>query len=304
MRVTIEFAVIGVPSSAGAHHAGQDRAPAALRDRGLIGRLDAGGVHVLDTGDVAGEIWKPDAADAVIRNMTAVIRVALAVADAVERENSAGRTPLVIGGDCTVTLGVIAGLQRVLSDVRLAYLDGDADLSSPDRTRSGILDASGVAHLLGIADTPLARIGRTFPMLGRHQLTLLGYDPADYDSFDAQALAQRPGLVHASDADVRADPIGAAQRAVDAIAHDDASIVVHFDVDAVDSRDLALANFPHYGTGIPLDTAGQVLRTLLSAPGLAAIVLTEVNPSHDPDGTQLDRYIDTVATAICDSQSR
>ncbi len=135
-------------------------------------------------------------------------------------------------------------------------------------------------------------------MLDEHQLTLLGYDPTDHDSFDEQALRQRRGLVHASDTDVRADPIATALRAVSAIATDDASIVVHFDVDAVDSRDLALANFPHYGTGIPLHVARQVLGILLNTPGLTALVLTQVNPTHDPAGTQLDRYIDTIVAAI------
>ena len=64
---------------------------------------------------------------------------------------------------------------------------------------------------------------------------MLGHDPTDTDSFDEHALHQRPQLVHASDADVRADPTGSAQRALDAIVTDDASIVVHVDVDADDS---------------------------------------------------------------------
>jgi arginase len=75
-------------------------------------------------------------------------------------------------------------------------------------------------------------------------------------------------------------------------------VVVHFDIDAVDSRDLPLANFPHYGTGVPLHIAAQVLHVLLRAPGLAAVVLTEINPSHDPDGALLDRYIQTLTDAF------
>lgn len=155
--MAVELAVLGVPSSAGAHHAGQDLAPGALRERGLIDRLRADGLEVVDVGDVAGERWAVDAIDSTARNMTAVVGVALAVADAVEREYRPGRVLLVLGGDCTITLGVVAGLQRVADDVRLAYFDGDADLNSPGRTRSGVLDATGVAHLLGIAATPPRR---------------------------------------------------------------------------------------------------------------------------------------------------
>jgi arginase len=293
-----ELSVLGVPTSAGAHHAGQDLAPAALRERGFVAGLRGAGLRVTEAGDVAGEVFRADAADATARNLGAVVRVARSVAAAVEREARVGRVPIVLGGDCTITLGVVAGLQRVHEDVRLAYFDGDADLNSPQRTRSGILDATGVAHLLGIADTPLAQIGRTNPLLGDHQLVLLGYDPTDPDSFDADQLRARPALRHFDDATVRADPIATARLAVEALTSPDAAIAVHFDVDAVDSRDLPLGNFPHYGTGVPLATAGLVLEELLAAPGMRALVLTEVNPTHDPAGTQLSRYVETVTHAI------
>ena len=65
-----------------------------------------------------------------------------------------GSLVLVLGGDCTITLGVLAGLQRVEPDAGLVYFDGDADLSMPG-AGSGILDAMGIAHLLGLAETGL-----------------------------------------------------------------------------------------------------------------------------------------------------
>ena len=47
-----EWTVIGVPTSAGAHHAGQEQAPAALREAGLIERLREAGLSVADAGDL------------------------------------------------------------------------------------------------------------------------------------------------------------------------------------------------------------------------------------------------------------
>ena len=299
-----ELAVLGVPTSAGAHHAGQDLTPAALRELGFVDRLRESGFDVTDVGDVAGEVFAPDTLEATARNIEAVVRVARQVADAVEREARADRVPIVVGGDCTITLGVVAGLQRVRDDVRVAYLDGDADLNSPEGTGSGILDATGVAHLLGIADTPLGRIGPRSPMLDDQQLVLIGYDPTDQDSVDVDALAARPSLQHFTDADVRADPAGVVRRAVAALAGDDMAVAVHFDVDVVDSRDLPLANFPHYGTGVSLVTAEQVLGGLLAAPAVSALTLTEVNPTHDPTGAQLTRYVEAVTHAIADGLGR
>jgi arginase len=53
-----------------------------------------------------------------------------------------------------------------------------------------------------------------------------------------------------------------------------------------------------------LASAGLVLQTLLAASGLAALVLTEINPTHDPDGAQLERYIETVTSAVTKSLGR
>jgi arginase len=37
----------------------------------------------------------------------------------------------VLGGDCTITLGVLAGLQRAEPDTGPVYFDGDAERSAP-----------------------------------------------------------------------------------------------------------------------------------------------------------------------------
>jgi arginase len=293
-----QVTLIGAASSAGTHHAGQDQAPTALRAAGLPERLRAVGVTVEDRGDLVHEVFVADEMASTARNLASVVRVARAVADAVADALAHGALPVILGGDCTITLGVVAGAQRDDPATGLLYFDGDADLANPATTGSGVLDAMGIAHLLGLADTELARLGVAVPMLTDERLALIGYDETDPETFAAEVLRDRPALVRFADHQVRADPAGCARSAVAALQHHTSSLVVHFDVDAVDSRDLPLANFPHYGTGIPLAAAGEVLSVLCAAPTLAAIVLTEVNPSYDPSGHQLARYVDTVAAAI------
>jgi arginase len=156
----------------------------------------------------------------------------------------------------------------------------------------------GIAHLLGLADNDLARLGPTWPMLADSRLVLYGYDETDPETHQASVLAAHPGLVRFPDRAVRADPAGTAAAALAAVTAGTADIVVHFDVDAVDSRDLPLANFPHYGTGVPLAAAARALATFYRAPGLRAAVLTEINPSYEPSGAALARYVDAVAGAL------
>jgi arginase len=111
------WVIIGVPSSAGAHHAGQERAPAALRAAGLLDRLCAAGVDVSDAGDLPVTPFAVDRGHPLARNLGAVVTVARQVAAAVASQLEAGRLPLVAGGDCTITLGVIAGFRRHHPDV-------------------------------------------------------------------------------------------------------------------------------------------------------------------------------------------
>jgi arginase len=290
--------VLGVPSSAGAHHAGQDAAPAAMRAAGLVERLRSRGADVDDGGDLAGEVFTVDNDNPTHRSLPAVLRVARAVADATAEVLRSGRVPLLLGGDCTITLGAMAGTQRVHPDAGLAYFDGDADLSTPARTHSGVMDAMGIAHLLGIADSELARLDRPEPMLIEERLVMLGYDPRDQDAFDADALARHPGVLHHPYHDLRLAPEKVAHEAISTLEATSSRIVVHFDIDVVDSNDVPLGNFPHYGTGVSLETAGRVLEILCATPRLAAIVLTEVNPSYDPSGRSVSRYVETVAGAI------
>jgi arginase len=209
-----------------------------------------------------------------------------------------GSIPLVIGGDCTITIGVVAGLQRRRPRIGLFYFDGDADLATPETTTGGVLDAMGIAHLIGVADTELARIANQQPILADQRLVLFGFDESDPETFHDSILDARPDLLRFADRQVRADPAGCTAAALSALAQAGDGIVVHFDVDAVDSGDLPLANFPHYGTGVTLEQAGRVLGVAAGAPGLAAVVLTEVNPGHDPGGQQIHRYVTTVSDAL------
>jgi len=288
--------VIGAATSAGTHHAGQERAPDAMRAAGFIERLVRAGITVTDHGNVASETFVVDASGSPTRNEAATVRAARAVADAVEFAARDGSLVLVLGGDCTITLGVLAGLQRVEPDAGLAYFDGDADLSTPG-AGSGILDAMGVAHLLGLAETGLTGLFTSRPPLAGRRLAMLGYDETDPESYRRSVFDARPDLTRYPDHAVRADPVGCARGALAALEEAE-RLIVHFDVDAVDSGELPLANYPHYGTGVPLAVARQVLSVLFAAPTLSAVVLTEVNPSYDPSGDSLDRYLEAVTGAL------
>ncbi|HTX83966.1 MAG TPA: arginase family protein [Streptosporangiaceae bacterium] len=288
--------VIGVPTSAGAHHAGQERAPAALRAAGLADRLQTRGLTVADAGDLPVSVFAVDHEHPRARNLAAVVKVAREVADAVASAVEAGLRPLVLGGDCTITLGVIAGFRQVHPGTGLAYVDGDVDLGAVSAESSGILDATGIWHLLGYGEPELAGLAGNPPLLDPSRLAIVGCDPREVTEDGRRFLADHrvsytdgPGLI--------ADPEAAGRKALAALAGS-GPMVVHFDVDVVDSGDLPLGNFPHYNSGVRLTDVERCLRVLLADASCAGLVLTEVNPTYDPDGSQLDRYLEALTTAL------
>jgi arginase len=295
--MTDSWTLIGVPTSAGAHHAGQDRAPAALRAAGLLDRLEAAGVTVRDAGDLPGAVFAVDHDRPHARNLAAVVKVASEVADAAEAILRAGLRPLVLGGDCTITVGLVGGVRRVHPDAGLAYVDADADLGGLSNETSGILDGTGIWHLLGHGEPELAGLAGEPPLLEGTRLAMLGLDPRELTHTGRRFLAEN-GVRYIEGPQFMTDPQAAARQALTALRATSGRMAVHFDVDVVDSGDLPLGNYPHYNSGVSLAAVTAALATLVADSSCVALVLTEVNPSYDPDGGQLDRYIDAVVTAL------
>jgi arginase len=295
------FALLGVPTSAGTHGPGQEKAPGALRAAGLVRALEAAGVEVEDGGDLPVAMYRAAVADPRQRDLDGVADVAGRVAGRVAEVLDRKMTPLVLGGDCTITLGVVAGFARHGDDLGLLYFDGDADLSIPATTSSGVLDSMVVAHLLGEGAPALARLGPRSPLLPADRLVLFGFDDPDDLGEAQQALLARHGPTAWPASRIRAaagGPRAAAAAALGDLEARAGTVVVHFDVDAVDTGDLPLANFPHFNQGLTLAAAVACLEVFCGSAKLGGVVVTEVNPDHDPDGTQLGRLVDGLAAAL------
>ncbi len=296
------LALVGVPTSAGTHGPGQEKAPGALRAAGLVRALEAAGVEVRDEGDLPVAMYRAAVADPRQRDLDGVAEAAGRVADRVAEVLDQGRTPLVLGGDCTITLGVVAGFARHGGDdFGLLYFDGDADLSTPATTSSGVLDSMVVAHLLGEGAPALTRLGPRVPLLPGDRLVLFGFDDPDDLGEAQQALLARHGPTAWPASRIREVPGGPRAAAVAALGDLEARagrVVVHFDVDVVDTGDLPLANFPHFNQGLTLADAVACLEVFCGSAKLGGVVVTEVNPDHDPDGTQLGRLVDGLVAAL------
>lgn len=288
------LAVIGVPSSAGAFAPGQEGAPAALRAAGLIERLQAAGLSVTDRGDSAVWRWRPDRKRPRAQNLEAVIVQATETSHRVREAVAAGEVPLVLGGDCTIELGTVAGFLSLPSAARigLLYVDLHADLNVPDSEPEGAFDWMGMAHLLGEdqAVPELSRFGSRFPLLDAADVCIFGHGLNRATPWEREVIARRTIRIVPVE-DVAADPEGAASRALAGFDGYDA-LLIHFDVDVIDFTDAPLSENTGRNEGLTLDQAFRALRILIASPIFSALTITELNPLHgEEDGATLERFV-------------
>jgi arginase family enzyme len=189
-----EFGLLGVPSSAAAHGPGQEKAPAALRRAGLPERLTAAGARVADYGDLPVVRWRPDPQQRRPHNLQAVLDVLGEASRRVGEILADGRVPLVLGGECSVTIAVMAAFRDRGIEPALLYMDGGVDLFTPATNPTGILDSMGVAHLLDEPGTAvdLAGLGPARPLLRADRLLLFGYHAGPWAGRRARRVTPWP----------------------------------------------------------------------------------------------------------------
>ena len=245
------ISLIGIPSSAGAHWPGQEKTPQYLRDAGLIKQLEKGGFDIADFGDLPLVRFRPDKENRNKQNWKKVLDMATGVASKVASAVEEGTIPLIIGGDCTISLGVINGFITKEEDLSLLYFDGHVDLNTPLTSVSGILDSMGIAHMIGAEGTvkELTHIGKRFPLLPKEKIVLFGYNPKENNKPELELL-EKLKIKNYSLEDIRLKGIEAAREALNHLEQNSKKFLVHLDVDVIDFTDLPVADVPQYSQGL------------------------------------------------------
>src|SRR5919108_1785832 len=137
MNVTI----IGVPYDLDRPYTGMGKAPDALLDAGLAQRLKARGCATI----LAEMIDIPPSDEP---REERIGQLQARVGYEVARARAAEFFPLILGGDCTVALGALAGLLDPAAS-GVAWFDAHGDFNTPDTTPSGNLGGMPLACAVG-----------------------------------------------------------------------------------------------------------------------------------------------------------
>jgi arginase len=289
--------VVGAPTSAGSYAAGQETAPRVLRERGLLDRLRAGGREVVDAGDGPLQVWHPDREHPLAQNFAEAAKAIRAVDRMVGSALDAGHDVLLLGGNCTIAVGVMSALVRRDADSALVYVDRHFDLNTPASTRDGTLDWMGMACALDLLpDAPDFAFPRT-PLLTPQQLLYVGVDAARATKWERDEV-QRLGLAWRSSEALASDPRGESGAAADWLGA--RSFALHLDVDVLDFIDLPLAeDTDGRNSGPSLASTSILLSSMAATDGFRVLSIGELNPTRaagTPDA--IPRFIEALGEAL------
>jgi arginase len=282
-ETTRGIAIIAAPSNLGLRPPqptsvpGCAKAPEALREAGLYQRLISAGA--LDAGTVLAPRYVDDSEPGRLRNQDGILDYSRRLSDRITKFVSHGRTPLVIGGDCSILVG--AGLAMACHGrYGLVHLDGHTDFRHPGNSPScASLAGEDLAAVVGRHWPTVSDIDGLAPYF--HPLDTAHIGCRDNDEHLTETRAHLGKVVPVSEIKSRG-----VQTTIDATLDIVASadldgFWLHLDVDILDPHHLPAVDSPDPG-GIDPSQLRQLLAGL--APHALGAEVTIFDPDLDPGG--------------------
>lgn len=279
------------------HEPGTWRAPQALTDAGLIDALEP--TRAID-------LPRPNYEAAAqpgtrICNGHAIRAFNSALADVVSPILRTREFPIIVGGDCSILLGALAGLRRI-GPLSLVHIDGHSDFRHP-----GNYDTSATLGSVGGMDLALATgrgealltdwPGVPTPLVSDEQVVQIG----ERESRDADFAW--PGVndtaITRMDAFMVRE-IGAAavlQRTREVLDRTGWPFWIHLDVDVLDQTVMPAVDLPG-SPGIDPRELVMLLRSLIEDERCAGLSVTIFDPDLDPAGTHARFLVSLLGDAI------
>jgi len=284
--------LLGVPSNSSGMTDGVARAPAALREAGLLEALREHG-DVYDYGDVTLPDPSPERDDVTLLiDPGGLVTLVARVRDAVASILNDGRFPLVIGGDCPLLLGCLAAIRKQ-GRIGLLFVDGHEDAYLPAQSSTGEAADMELALALGMVDVSWsAELATTLPLVGPADVRVLGArDAGLLDAEGVPSLGDRLSVIDG--AHFAADPAGEIAAACTSLPD---PWWFHLDLDVLSTQALPAVDYPQDG-GLAWEELGIVTETALRAAPVGWDV-TIYNPDMDPDRTHGRRIVGALGSAV------
>ena len=292
-----DIALISVSIDLGAGRRGVDMGPSALRIAGITREIEAIGHRVAELGTLtAGGLETTEAGESELRFLDEVADVAQRTGGLVRAGLDGGCTPLVLGGDHSLSIGSVAAVadhhRSRGASIGVIWVDAHADMNRPATTPTGNIHGMSLAVLLGHGD-PQLTAGRASVVPAN--VSVLG--ARSLDSGEKRLILDLGVRVFTmSEIDERG--VGPCMdEALERANAGTAGFHLSFDLDALDPRIAPGVGTPVRG-GLTYREGHLVCEKAAHSGRLLSLELVELNPVLDDRNQTAELGVGLVASAL------
>ncbi len=277
------ISILGAPLDLGAGRRGVDMGPSALRLAGLNAKLTSLGYKVDDLGNVS--VAQQESTPAGAENakyLSQIAKTCAKLATTVEGVVSAGKFPLVLGGDHSVAVGTVSGVGHFFHEqgqkIGLIWIDAHADMNTPESSPSGNVHGMPLACCVGQGPKELTNIFDYAPKVDGTNVVLIGI--RDVDERERQVLRES-GATAFTMRDIDERGLGnIMDKAIALAGEGTAGFHLSLDMDSVDPDEAPGVGTPVRG-GITYREAHLAMETICDCSRMISMEVVEVNPVLD-----------------------
>lgn len=261
-----------------------------LRQAKLIQLLESKGHAVTDLGDLSSfqfqEIRDPetgildfnlwiDLSNDLSRKLVAIL----------DRESF----PLLLGGDCSMLVGIFTAFSQRNTEVGLIFLDGHADFYSPETSDSGDPADMELAILTGRGPERITRIAGKYPLLKDEEVVVYGIrawehiGASNIEVYDRQRMMEN-GIKHT------------VKEGLKNFSQKELPVWLHFDVDVLDPEFMPVM-FPE-PEGLTFEEAQEFLYFVWASGRVIGMSIACYHPKLDADGNAGARLVTLVSEVL------
>ncbi|NHM31031.1 arginase family protein [Neobacillus terrae] len=269
--------IFGLPVNAGALYKGTEQSPDAIRKAGLVNRLREAGFNVLDHGNITEAERLPKHNISPVRNWPAPRMVWEATLNTSDQLFNDDDFTIILGGDCSIEVGTFSAFRKVFGeDVHLLVLDGHVDTVAPSGNQC--VGAAGMGLWFLTQDCKVWWQEEPFPtecitVIGNHTAAEkeYGIKTIPFEEINLERVKQSLNIIS-----------------------DTSKILVHFDVDVLHKSVMPSAYSPSE-TGLYMDEASEILKTILADPRVKGLEVTEFSADKEIDGKSSESIIELLS---------
>jgi arginase len=296
MPVKSSVQVITAASILGLKPTGVEQLASTLLAKGLISKI--GAAETIVEVPTINHLYDAHRPAESILNLLPLKQFSLSLSNTIQRHVSNENFLLVLGGDCSILIGVMLGLKRK-GTYGLFFIDGHADFYSAETSLTGEAADMDLALVTGRGPSVLTNLHDAGPYVRDENIVHFGQRDID-ETLHYQSPDIRDTSIECFDEiSIRRQGVQATIQALEKKFYgvDIDGFWIHFDTDVIEDGSNSAVDYRLPG-GLSIQECQQILSHLILTYNVVGMTVSIYNPKLDHDGKVAGTLVDLLAEVL------